>query len=92
MTMIQPQLWVDRGASAVTFYQAAFGARVLYQVGEAEDIVAATARRSGARFLPRGCSCSDRPGPRSSTRPPMRSPRRCSRELSQSTAGAGSAH
>ena len=40
MTSIQPQLWVDRGASAVAFYQAAFGATTLHQVGEAEDVVA----------------------------------------------------
>ena len=40
VTSIQPQLWVDRAAAAVTFYEAAFGARVLYLVGEGEDIVA----------------------------------------------------
>lgn len=37
---IEPELWVDRGAEAVAFYQAAFGARVLHQVGDGEDIVA----------------------------------------------------
>lgn len=40
MTSMQPELWVDRGASAVEFYRAAFGANVLHQVGEGEDIVA----------------------------------------------------
>lgn len=40
MTSIQPELWVDRGAQAVAFYQAAFGATVLHRVGEGEDIVA----------------------------------------------------
>jgi len=40
MTGIQPELWVDRGAQAVAFYQAAFGAAVLHRVGEGEDIVA----------------------------------------------------
>jgi len=40
MSMIQPQLWVDRGARAVAFYQDAFGARVLHMVGDGEDIVA----------------------------------------------------
>lgn len=40
MTSIQPELWVDRGAAAVAFYQAAFGAAVLHQVGEGQDIVA----------------------------------------------------
>jgi PhnB protein len=40
MTSIQPELWVDRAATAVAFYQAAFGATVLHQVGDGEDIVA----------------------------------------------------
>ncbi len=40
MTSIQPELWVDRAAEAVAFYQAAFGAIVLHRVGEGEDIVA----------------------------------------------------
>jgi PhnB protein len=40
MTSIQPELWVDRPASAVAFYQAAFGATELLRVGDGEDIVA----------------------------------------------------
>lgn len=40
MTSIQPELWVDRGATAVAFYQAAFGAIALHRVGAGEDIVA----------------------------------------------------
>ena len=40
MVMIQPELWVDRGAAAVEFYSVAFGAEVLMQVGDGEDIVA----------------------------------------------------
>jgi PhnB protein len=40
VTAIQPELWVDRGLAAITFYKQAFGARVLHQVGEGEDIVA----------------------------------------------------
>jgi PhnB protein len=40
MTGIQPELWVERPATAVAFYQAAFGARILMQVGDGEDIVA----------------------------------------------------
>ena len=40
MSMIQPELWVNRGAAAVAFYTSAFGARVLHRVGEGEDIVA----------------------------------------------------
>jgi PhnB protein len=37
---IQPELWVERASAAVAFYQAAFGATVMYQVGEGDDIVA----------------------------------------------------
>ena len=40
MTSFQPELWVDRADAAVAFYAAAFGARVLHQVGAGEDIVA----------------------------------------------------
>src|ERR1700739_3041957 len=38
VTSIQPELWVDRGARAIAFYQAAFGAAVLHRVGDGEDI------------------------------------------------------
>jgi PhnB protein len=37
---IQPELWVDRAADAVAFYQSAFGATVLHQVGAGQEIVA----------------------------------------------------
>jgi PhnB protein len=37
---IQPELWVDRPREAIAFYQAAFGATVVHQVGEGADIVA----------------------------------------------------
>jgi PhnB protein len=40
VTGIQPELWVDRAGEAMTFYEAAFGARVLLRVGEGDDIVA----------------------------------------------------
>jgi PhnB protein len=40
LTSIQPELWVDRAAAAVAFYEAAFGATVVHRVGEGEDIVA----------------------------------------------------
>jgi PhnB protein len=40
MTGIQPELWIDRASAAVAFYAAAFGARVLHQVGEGDEIVA----------------------------------------------------
>jgi PhnB protein len=40
MTSFQPELWVARPATAVAFYQEAFGARALMQVGDGEDVVA----------------------------------------------------
>jgi PhnB protein len=40
MTSIQTELWVDRASAAVTFYEAAFGAKVMHRVGEEDDIVA----------------------------------------------------
>jgi PhnB protein len=40
MTHIQPELWVERAGQAVAFYVKAFGARVLHQVGDGDDIVA----------------------------------------------------
>ena len=63
MTGIQPELWVDRAGAAVTFYEAAFGARVLLRVGEGDDIVAqlavddavfwvSAASAGGPRFSP----------------------------------------
>jgi PhnB protein len=40
MTSIQPELWVERAGQAVAFYAEVFGARVVHQVGEGDDIVA----------------------------------------------------
>lgn len=40
MTGFQPQLWIDRAGEAVSWYQQAFGATVLHQVGDDDDIVA----------------------------------------------------
>jgi PhnB protein len=64
---IEPELWVDRGAAAVAFYRAAFGAVVLHLVGEGEDIVAqlqvgaarfwvAGTQSGGERLTPTGAS------------------------------------
>ncbi len=39
MAGIEPQLWVEGASTAVTFYQAAFDAVVLHQVGDGENIV-----------------------------------------------------
>jgi PhnB protein len=40
MTSIQPELWVETPREAVSFYEAAFGATVLHQVDDGDDIVA----------------------------------------------------
>lgn len=67
MTSIQPQLWVDEGAAAVAFYQAAFGAKILHYVGQGDDIVAqlgvgdaafwvTAAEPTAGRFSPRSLS------------------------------------
>lgn len=40
MTSIQPELWVDRAGAAVSFYEAAFGAKVAHLAGEGDEIVA----------------------------------------------------
>jgi PhnB protein len=40
MTSNQTELWVDRAGAAVTFYEAAFGAKVMHRVGEDDEIVA----------------------------------------------------
>jgi len=37
---MQPELWIDEARTAVEFYTAAFGAKVLHLVGGGEDIVA----------------------------------------------------
>ena len=49
MAGIEPQLWVEGASAAVTFYRSAFGAVVLHQVGDRDDIVAQLAVGS-ARF------------------------------------------
>jgi PhnB protein len=50
MPSIQPELWVESPRKAVSFYTAAFGARVLHQVGEGEDIVAQLGIGDAAAF------------------------------------------
>ncbi len=51
---IQPELWIDRPAAAIAFYTAAFGARVLHQVGEGDDIVAQLAVGDAAFWVSPG--------------------------------------
>ena len=72
MTSIQPELWVDRAASAVAFYVEAFGASVLHQVGDGEDVVAqlaigtavfwvASAATDIGRFSPKAIGGTNKP-------------------------------
>lgn len=51
---IQPELWIDRAAEAVAFYRAAFGAKVLHQVGEGDEIVAQLAVGDAAFWVSPG--------------------------------------
>lgn len=64
MTSIQPELWVDRAAEAVAFYQAAFGAIVLHRVGQGEDIVAQLAIGNAAFWVARAGSAGQRVHPK----------------------------
>lgn len=54
MTGIQPELWIERAAAAVVFYEAAFGAKVLHRVGEGDDIVAQLAIGDAAFWVSSG--------------------------------------
>jgi PhnB protein len=54
MVDVQPELWIDRAAAAVTFYAVAFGARVLHQVGEGDEIVAQLAIGDAAFWVSSG--------------------------------------
>ena len=64
MTSIQPELWVDRGAQAIAFYQAAFGAVVLHRVGDGEDIVAQLAIGDAAFWVATAGSAGPRLNPK----------------------------
>jgi len=64
MMGIQPQLWVDRAAEAVAFYEAAFGARVAHRVGEGDEIVAQLAVGDAAFWVSPGTAGGPRFSPR----------------------------
>lgn len=49
MASIEPELWVQAAASATRFYVDAFGASVMFQVGDGEDVVSRL-DVDGARF------------------------------------------
>src|ERR1700758_2877530 len=50
-TQISPMLAVTDGSAAISFYQAAFGARLLWKLGEGSDIVAGLAVEGAQFFL-----------------------------------------
>jgi PhnB protein len=60
MTDIQPELWIDRAAAAVAFYEAAFAAKVLHRVGEGDEIVAQLAIGDAAFWVSSGGSAGPR--------------------------------
>jgi PhnB protein len=49
-TQISPMLAVSDGSAAIAFYKAAFGATVLWQLGEGADVVAGLSI-NGAKFF-----------------------------------------
>src|SRR5580658_8081861 len=63
MTQIQPELWIERAAAAVGFYQAALGARLVHQVGDGDDIVAQLAIGDAAFWVSSGGSGGPRFSP-----------------------------
>lgn len=64
MTAIQPELWVDAGASAVHFYETAFGARRLHLVGNDENVVAQLAIGEASFWVASAGASSERLVPR----------------------------
>lgn len=64
MTGIQPELWIDRAAAAVAFYEAAFGARVLHRAGKDDEIVAQLAIGDAAFWVSSGGAGAPRFSPK----------------------------
>jgi PhnB protein len=65
MASIQPELWVDTPREAVTFYETAFGANVLHQVGDGDDIVAQLTVEEAAFWVAGTSTTMKRLSPRS---------------------------
>lgn len=63
MTSIEPQLWIDRAGAAIEFYARAFGATVLHQVGEGDDIVAQLSVEGAAFWVARADATTKRFSP-----------------------------
>jgi len=51
MTSIQPELWVGAPREALAFYEAAFGATIVHEVGDGDDIVAQLAVGDAAFWI-----------------------------------------
>jgi PhnB protein len=64
LVSIQPELWVDHANQAITFYEIAFGAKVLHRVGEGEDIVAQLAVGGAAFWVASASEAMKRFSPR----------------------------
>ncbi len=60
MMSIQPELWVERAGQAVAFYADAFGARVLHQPGQGDEIVAQLAVGEAAFWVVAAAGLSHR--------------------------------
>jgi PhnB protein len=63
MTGIQPELWIEKAAAAVAFYQTAFGATVLHLIGDGDDIVAQLAIGDAAFWVSAGGAVGPRFSP-----------------------------
>jgi PhnB protein len=61
---MQPELWVETPTEALRFYEAAFGATVLHQVGEGDDIVAQLGAGDAAFWVARSSEEMKRFSPR----------------------------
>ena len=64
MTSIQPELWVDRAAAAIAFYEVAFDARVMHRVDEGDEIVAQLSIGDAAFWVTAASSTMKRFSPR----------------------------
>lgn len=62
---IEPELWVDNPRAAVAFYTAAFGARVLHEVGAGDDIVAQLGIDAAVFWVASASAAMNRLSPRS---------------------------
>jgi uncharacterized glyoxalase superfamily protein PhnB len=50
ISAIQPELWVERPTTAISFYQAAFGAEVVHHVGAGASVTSPIGDEHGWRL------------------------------------------